>query len=1335
MQGKNELIVGLDVGTNSVGWAALEYKDGELQRILGSGSRIIPAGDDHTNYEQGKAMAKNADRRMKRSARRNNQRYKLRRANLLKALKTIGIDTGTLGTSEHGKADLISSLDLYGLRAKAVDAPVSLEELARVLYHMSQRRGYKDIGDLMDEAAGITAEEKEEDKSRRTIVERVRIDTVTAGDDKGKKVEYDVTLADGRTGTTYYRVFLELVGKEMELELRERTNKKGELSRVFAIPEKTDWLKGMEELNGKIAAAKVTPGQYFYNELKRDKLYRVREQVVLRDNYKDEFNRIWATQKTAHPALADEAVKKAVVLALIPNNQAAQQLWLKRELRDVIRDYVIYYQRPLKSQASSKGKCRYEPQKPVVPISSPIHQAFRLWQQVGNIRFTDRYGKSVELTHEQRAKLYDHLLDKSELKPEQVAKAVGIKDDGLEVSLRASIAGHGVLERLRKPLKEHPALLESIREELRADLDVQHTLTYRLWHALYSIPEREHRKTALEQMGELTAEQIEILCDVRYERKHGALSARAIHRILPLMRCGAYFSEVAIPDAVKDRIEKIFTGEVDEELEVSVRELFKSKRSVSEFQGMRYWEAASLVYNDHRRTADKPHAEPGEMKAVPRGEMRNSVVEQVVNEVLMVTRDIWATYGRPTSIRVELARELRMNAKERERMFSGNKKRSKERDDIRDELTSRFKIPKPTRKDVERFQLWKDQKFLCMYSGDTIQETMLFSGEVDVDHVIPRTRFFDDSFNNKVLALRKENGAKDKLTAYEYMQGKGTGHWEAFVDRVEALYNGRTLSPRKKKYLLADKIPDDFINRQLNDTRYISTQVVQLLQRVAPGAVYTTIGSVTDHLKEHWKLNRVFKEVMRPRFERLEKIVGRPLIQEVNENGRQDLKMEGWDKRIDHRHHALDAMVVAATQQKFIQRLNVLNRLSDTERAEIGKNPRHFPLPHDGFRDMVRQQLEGMVVSIKNRQRLLTKAVNHYKVLGKDKPVKQKGAIYAVRGALHNEQPLGEIREQRKMELVKFLKSLKGQRKSALELVEEGQKADRLMAVEWQRQLVNDLLQKHDGDVDKAIKALKKEPLSRGGKEVKEVTLLVRKYTMTRNLTPLISAKQIELIVDRGLKKEVEAHLAKFGGDPKKAFTLDGLAEFNAHRATKVLQVRCRMDESEVSNDLDSPRIRMLRPNDPNRKLHVQKGENYALVVYEHMETGERQFQVVSFFDAVQRKLAGGEVAEPIEGYRHFTLTKNELVYIPTADESASTIPWNNSSHIGARLHRLVKFSGNYYYFLPARISSLAGVDVAEYGSQNCTEWMDTDSPRVKISSRAIKVQVNRIGKYEPAVV
>src|SRR5690606_1639492 len=133
----------------------------------------------------------------------------------------------------------------------------------------------------------------------------------------------------------------------------------------------------------------------------------------------------------------------------------------------------------------------------------------------------------------------------------------------------------------------------------------------------------------------------------------------------------------------------------------------------------------------------------------------------------------------------------------------------------------------------------------------------------------------------------------------------------------------------KRKYLLAEEVPENFINRQLNETRYIGTAVRERLERVAP--VNTTVGTVTDALKNEWGLDRVFKEVLLPRFERLERITGRSLIEEIplkNGAGHKDWRMEGYDKRIDHRHHALDALVVALTRQAYIQKLTGLRQLN-----------------------------------------------------------------------------------------------------------------------------------------------------------------------------------------------------------------------------------------------------------------------------------------------------------------------------------------------------------------------------------------------------------------------
>ncbi len=174
MQNENELVVGLDIGGNSVGWAVVEMSGDRLKTIHGMGSRIIPMGPELKDFQQGNSITKNAIRRQKRSMRRNNQRYKLRRAKLLKVLEEIGAVPTLPGAMPLNGAAALTSIQLYGLRSRAVDEPVTLPELGRVLYHMSQRRGYKDIGELMDELNAATTSEEEPftTRSMRTSTER-----------------------------------------------------------------------------------------------------------------------------------------------------------------------------------------------------------------------------------------------------------------------------------------------------------------------------------------------------------------------------------------------------------------------------------------------------------------------------------------------------------------------------------------------------------------------------------------------------------------------------------------------------------------------------------------------------------------------------------------------------------------------------------------------------------------------------------------------------------------------------------------------------------------------------------------------------------------------------------------------------------------------------------------------------------------------------------------------------------------------------------------------------------------------------------------------------------
>ncbi len=1394
MEKQNELVVGLDVGSNSVGWAVVEMNGERLEKIHGIGSRIIPMGDEKKEFEQGAKITKNNARRQKRSMRRNHQRYKLRRANLVKVLKLMQAWPDGLGEQAKPDEQVMTPLQVYGLRALAAVEPVSLKELGRVLYHMNQRRGYKDIGDLMDEQDGAASSGEAKDDGK--TIEKVFIEDVEVDDDKGKKVKYLVRLGDGREGTCLLQIIQGMKGTEQELEITTRKNKDSERYE-FRLAQKTDWRKGMESINAAIDASGLTPGQYFHQQLKNDPLYRIKERIVLRDTFKKEFNIVWSRQLEEHSVLKSAALRDTVVKALIPNNLAEQAKWLKKDLGDLIRDYVIYYQRPLKSQAKDKGQCRFEvgaparngkpaiPPSKVMPVSSPIYQLFRIWQQVNNIRLIDRYSKDHELSASERIAVVECLLEQHELKRENLLKVIGRKGEDMGDNLRANLPGHQTLDKLR-PLLKKTLLLERLQQEATQLKDPQSTLLFRIWHILYSIPMEKEREKALAKLSDIPVAALPALAKVRYERKHGAVSARAASRMLPLMVCGRAWSLDNIHERDQRRLQMFIDGEEVMGIEPEMRELLRSLGSVDQFQGLPYWKAATALYGDHRAATAKPFDRPEQVKTLARGFLRNPVVEQVVNETLMIMRDIWSTYGRPTSVRVELARELRQNQKERERTFDNNKKRDKERKSVVETLTKEFGRPKPSRKDIERYDLWIQQGMRCIYSNKTIEKGQLFdSRDTDVDHIIPRVLFYDDSLQNKVLVLRKENADKGKLLGAQYMKSKGAGEWETYVDRVNKLKVGWG----KKKYLLAEEVPESFINRQLQQTRYIGTKVTELLQPIVP-KVNTTLGIVTDALKNEWELDKVFKEMLIPRFERLEAITGRKLIQErpiTNGHKHTDWKIEGYDKRIDHRHHALDALVVALTRQGYIQRLSNLNQVNATpeEKEAMKGNPKWYPLPHPDLRAMVRQQLDRTIPSIKNRQRLLTKTTNETRYLsdpasGKTDLRRQtNGDLRAVRGPLHNEQPLGEVKEQHKWSTLQLLKQLRGEPDPLALISGERPKETRLLAHEWQRAKVYEHLMKYEGDVATLMKALKKDPiLGHNGKALDEVTVIERKYSKMRDLTPTFTASMLGLVIDRGLRKELERHILRSMPDKsekdriaaqmalalyekkersskeekqlarfldkaiEKAFTGEGLQVFNHGRRVPVRQVKCKMDEAIVDEALS--RERLLKVGDNNRKRYVEKFEKHALVLHVDETTGERTPDPVSLYDAVQRTMKGLPLAKELPGCRQMLLKRNSLVYVPLPDEELRDVNWDDVDAISKRLYRAVKFS-TQNYFLPVTISSVIKLEggaapndaleeeatkAQEYGTQNCTEWVDTDTPRTKILDRCIPVEVGRLGAY-----
>ena len=136
-------ILGLDIGTNSIGWAIIEEENNTPKRIIDAGSRIIPMGAEKEEFESGNSITKNAKRRQARGARRLNQRYKLRRQRLTAVLNLLGWMPDKLGQPFTKGQQQLSTLELYGLRERALRERIELTELGRILYHLNQRRGFK----------------------------------------------------------------------------------------------------------------------------------------------------------------------------------------------------------------------------------------------------------------------------------------------------------------------------------------------------------------------------------------------------------------------------------------------------------------------------------------------------------------------------------------------------------------------------------------------------------------------------------------------------------------------------------------------------------------------------------------------------------------------------------------------------------------------------------------------------------------------------------------------------------------------------------------------------------------------------------------------------------------------------------------------------------------------------------------------------------------------------------------------------------------------------------------------------------------------------------------
>ena len=316
------------------------------------------------------------------------------------------------------------------------------------------------------------------------------------------------------------------------------------------------------------------------------------------------------------------------------------------------------------------------------------------------------------------------------------------------------------------------------------------------------------------------------------------------------------------------------------------------------------------------------------------GRIANPTVHIGLNQLRRVVNDLIAKFGAPKQITVELARELKQNAQQKKEEQDRNRQ-NKAANEQRNKKLAELGVD-PNGKNRARLKLYEDQTprgggaVLCPFSGGAISSSLLFSSEIEEEHLLPRSMTLDDSAANKVLVFREMNRIKRGKTPYGAFGH--TPDWEAIAAR------GRDLPRQKAWRFLPDAMARfvgdrDFLARQLNETRYLSRLAKAYLGKICdPDQIYVVPGTLTGMLRGKLQLNGLLSD-------------------------------DNRKNRSDHRHHAIDAVLIGAMTRGLLQFL--AKSAGRSEAGEFDALLGKVPPPFDGFRDHVRQRIEAVIVSNK----------------------------------------------------------------------------------------------------------------------------------------------------------------------------------------------------------------------------------------------------------------------------------------------------------------------------------------------------------------------------------
>ncbi len=846
--------LGLDVGTNSLGWSVLRTDDdGNPVAIEATGSRIFSDGRD----SKSKATLA-ADRREARSARRRRDRYKQRRGFLLAALTEAGLFPAEDNKAERAALQVLNPLEL---RARLLN-----EKPADILKDIAARTGTgarKKGEPTTDAEAAETLSGKPEYLIGRALF-ALNQRRGFKSNRKDRSNESDGSISKSISET---REKMKNAGARTIGEYLWPLNKGGEQTR--SRPRKksgeieTDSSKGVDH--------------YDY--------------YIDRDMLQDEFNQIWAKQAGHHADLM---------------NGKGQNARLDCNIKDYIY-YIIFHQRPLKAQ--DPGVCQYMENERRGAKALPSIQHHRIYQDLNNLSW--KYNENEDpISLKDRPEAYEKV-EKLFLQPTNQKGEITfdtIRQELKKAGFMADDPSWDKKEKKKKPLfslekRDDKYLNGDKTAALFGHKDSPIKGKWQDWSVeeqdkfvnaiIKRVPDEKRENKERYQTDEeaiqclqdeygLTPEEAKCCVEFNLPTGYANMSAKAARLITEEMKTGdkptqrkAVQQVAEERDDFKDPYELVGQGQA---------------------QRLKYYGALDELASNIMRGTWEPEDKWNDRKHY--GGVTNPTVHIALNQIRQVVNEIIVRFGKPEAISIELSRNIPSGAKKRGDKIKKQKKQREANKKDTLELQNDFGIPQPSRDDIKKLRLWKEAKHSCPFCSKKIGGAELFNG-AEKEHLIPQAYGGQDNWGNLTISCRTCNQAKGGRTPYEAFGDKPDysalpeyKHWRFQEDAKEVW---------EKKY-------KGFLSRQISDTGYVGKLAKAYLGQICPdGHIVVVTGQLTHHLRKYWHLDSILDHPDRPEEER------------------------GTKNRNDHRHHAIDAIVVGMATRSRVQRVHTFkNELKDS---------------------------------------------------------------------------------------------------------------------------------------------------------------------------------------------------------------------------------------------------------------------------------------------------------------------------------------------------------------------------------------------------------------------